>query len=61
MWNIKKTPIDILCIDETKLDSTLPDAQFKIDGHQFSPLKNDRNAKGGGKIVFIRHGLIVKA
>ena len=60
MWNIKKAPIDILCIDETKLDSSFPDAQFKIGGYQFPPFRKDRNTKGGGKLVFIRHGLLVK-
>ena len=35
-----------------------PDAHFKIDGYQFLLFKKDRNAKGGCKIVFIRHGLI---
>ena len=32
---LKKAPIDILCIDGTKLDSSFPDAKFKTDGHQF--------------------------
>ena len=27
-----KTSIDILCVDETKLDSSYPNAQFHIDG-----------------------------
>ena len=27
-----KTSIDILCVDETKLDSSYPNAQFQIDG-----------------------------
>ena len=46
---------------KTKLDSSLPEAQFKIDRYQFSLFRTDRNAKGGSKIVFIRHGLIVKS
>ena len=60
MWNIKKAPIDILCINETGLGSTFTDAQVKIDGHQFPPFRKGRNAKCGGKCVFIRHGLIIK-
>ena len=50
----------MLCIDETKLDNSFPDSLFKIDGYQFSTFRQDRNAKGGGKIVFIRHELIFK-
>ena len=32
---LKKAPMDILCIDGTKLDSSFLDAKFKIDGYQF--------------------------
>ena len=56
----QKCPIEILCIDETKLDSSFPDQQFKIEGYQFPPYRRDRNAHGGGKLVFIRQSLIVK-
>ena len=27
-----KAPIDLLCIDETKIDASFPDAQFHIEG-----------------------------
>ena len=56
----KESPIDILCVDETKIDSTYPDAQFKINDYQFPPFRRDRNKYGGGKIVFIRQGLITR-
>ena len=46
-----KAPIDILCIDETKLDAFFPDAQFLIDNYHFPPFRKDRNSKGGGKMV----------
>ena len=55
-----KAPIDILCIDETKLDCSYPDSQFHIDGYQFPPFRKDRNKNGGGKIVYTREGIIVK-
>ena len=32
---LSSAPIDVLCVDETKLDSTFPDHQFKIEGYQF--------------------------
>ena len=55
-----KTSIDILCVDETKLDSSYPNAQFHIDGYQFPPFRKDRNNFGGGKMVYIRDGIIAK-
>ena len=57
---VDKVLIDILCIDETKLDDTFPDAQFKINNYQYPPFRRDRNSNGGGKIVNIRQGLISK-
>ena len=55
-----KTSIDILCIDETKLDSSYPDAQFEISSYQYKRYRNERNKNGGCKIVFIRTGVITK-
>ena len=57
---LHKAPIDILCIDETKLDETFPDAQFMIENYQFPLFKRYRNKKGGGKMVFIRKELLAK-
>ena len=55
-----KSRIDVLCIDETKLDSSYPHAQFEIPGYQYPPYRRHRNKNGGVKIVFIREGLITK-
>ena len=55
----RKVQIDILCIDETKLDDSFPDSQFKINGYQFPFLRRDRDNRWGGKVVFIKQGLIV--
>ena len=52
--------IDILCIDETKLDCSFPESQFCIDGYNFPPFRRDRNNYGGGKIVYIKEGIISK-
>ena len=49
-----------MCIDETKIVPSFPDAQFHIDEYQFPPFRRDRNKKGGGKIVFAREGIIAK-
>ena len=55
-----KSPIDILYIDETKLDSSKPDAQFEIPGYHYLPFRKDRSKNGGGTVFFIRKGLITK-
>ena len=49
-----------MCIDETKIDPSFPDAQFHTDGYQFLPFRRDRNKKGGGKIVFVRQTIIAR-
>ena len=55
----KKVQIDTLCIDESKLDDSFPDSQFKINEYQFPFLRRDRDNRGGGKIVFIKQDLVV--
>ena len=57
---VAKVRIDILCVDETKLDESFPDSQFLIENYQFPLFRRDRNSKGGGKIVYVREGLISK-
>ena len=58
------TSLDILCVDETKLTCDFPDSLFKIDGYVYPPYRRDRNSnlntRGGGKIVFVKSGLITK-
>ena len=55
-----KIPVDIFCVDETKLDSSYPDSQFYISGYQFPPIRKDRNKNGGGKLIYIRDGILAK-
>ena len=38
-----------LYIDKTKLDTSFPNDQFKIEGYQFPPFRIDRNSKRRGK------------
>ena len=52
----KESPVNILCVDETKLHSSYPDAQF----HIIPLFRRVRNKYGGGKILFIRQGLITR-
>ena len=56
---LKNIPLEIICVDETRLDDSFPDQQFKIEGFRFPPFGRDRNKHGGGKIVFVKDGLIV--
>ena len=42
--------IDILVLTETKIDSSFPNAQFRIDGFS-APFRLDRN-RFGGRIIF---------
>ena len=56
----RKAPIVLLSIDETKLDASFPDAQFHIEGYQHPPFRRDRDKNGGGKMIFIREGLLAK-
>ena len=43
---------DIFFISETKLDASFPIPQFNVDG--FRCIRADRNANGGGILVYIR-------
>ena len=42
-----KTSIDIMMISETKLDDSIPDDQFLVEGYHAS-FRFDRNKYGGG-------------
>ena len=45
-----KAEVDILCIDETKIDPSYPASEFHIDAYQFPPFFKDRNKHGGRKM-----------
>ena len=45
--------IDILMVSETKLDESFPVGQFITEGFGV-PYKVDRNANGGGIMLFVR-------
>ena len=54
-----KDNMDILMVSETKLDSSLPQAQFRIEGY-VPPFRYDRNSYGGGILLFIREDILTK-
>ena len=48
--------IDVLVIEETKLNETFPEKAFMIPGYK-KPFRKDRNSYGGGILVFIREDI----
>ena len=48
--------IDVLLISETKTDSSFPSVQFHLEGYA-TPYRLDRNANGGGTLLYIREDI----
>ena len=48
--------IDILLIQETKLDASFPKEQFVIEGYS-APYRLDRNRDGGGILIYVREDI----
>ena len=57
---IAKAPFDVFCLDETKLDDSFPDSQFVSENFQVPPFHRDQNSKGGGRLVYVKQGIIAK-
>ena len=49
---ILRSKVDILLISETKIDSSFPTAQFKVEG--YTTYRLDRNSNGGGILLYVR-------
>ena len=49
---MEKQPLDILAINETRLDKTVPDSVVNLVGYNI--VRQDRNRNGGGVCVYIR-------
>ena len=56
---IIKNKVDILLITETKLDSSLPDSQFIIDGFR-QPYRLDKKKHGWGVMIFVSEDISSK-
>ena len=39
---------------------SFPNAQFHIEGYQYPAFRKDCNKNGGGKIFYVKEGLIAK-
>ena len=48
--------IDILCVAETKLDSSYPTNQFHLQGYK-TPYRFDVSSSSGGILVYIKESL----
>ena len=49
------TPVDILSINETKIDHTVPDSEISVAG--YNTVRKDRNRHGGGVLMYIRESI----
>ena len=52
--------IDIVCIAETKLDSSFPISQFHLPGYSL-PYRYDKSAKSGGLLVYVKETIPSKS
>ena len=52
---MRENKIDILALNETKLDSKTEDEQVSIPG--YTVLRCDRNSHGGGMAIYLRDTL----
>ena len=56
-----KYKIDILCLSETFLSSSVPDSSLLIPGYNFPPTRSDRASQsGGGLLIYVSSKLSVK-
>ena len=51
--------IDILLLTETKLESSFPSLNFKLNGFK-NPFRRDRSIHGAGMILYIREDIPLK-
>jgi exonuclease III len=49
---LANSSIDILAINESKIDDSIPDNEINIVGYIM--VRNDRNRSGGGVVLYIR-------
>ncbi len=49
---LEKNPLDVLAINESKIDDSISDNEIKIPGYALC--RKDRNRNGGGVVLYIR-------
>jgi len=55
---MEKQPFDILAVNETRLDETIPDSLIQIPG--YFVVWNDRNRNGGGVCAYVRSSINIQ-
>ena len=50
---LQKMPVDVLCVNETRLSSQITSEEVSIDG--YSLYRNDRNRRGGGVAIYVNN------
>ena len=56
LFSLIENYFDVICIAETKLDSSFPKGQFYISGYK-TPFRLDISDKSGGLLVYVKQGL----
>ena len=56
LTEIVSNNLDVMIIEETKVDASFPDGQFIVPGYK-QPYRRDRDCNGGGVIVYIREDI----
>ena len=49
--------LDILVVEETKIDDTFSDESIKIPGYEHKPFRRDRKRRGGGIMTYVREDI----
>ena len=49
--------IDILCIGETKLDDSYPDAQFHVPGYNLPYREDGKSVHSGGLMIYVNESI----
>ncbi len=55
---LHKQQFDVICINETRLDATVPNHEVGINGYEI--VRNDRNRNGGGVAIYLRNSINYK-
>ncbi len=52
---MQNMPVDILAINETKLNHLVPDSEIAIAGYYH--IRHDRSRSGGGVLLYVRDSI----
>ena len=55
---LEKQKFDVFCINETRLDATVPNHEVGINGYEL--VRKDRNRNGGGVAIYLRNSINYK-